>query len=65
MSERMPFGFIFLQKIVGIIITALGAVLTFYTYDNPNIPVMASFFFSATGLILVVIGMLLLILRIK
>jgi hypothetical protein len=61
MSDRMTFGITFLEKISGIIIATIGALLAYYTYNSPDLPVLASFFFLAAGLILAVLGLILLI----
>lgn len=57
----MSFGLVFLEKILGIIIAVMGALLTYYTYNSPSIPAIASFFFMVAGVILIVVGLLLLI----
>ena len=61
MSERLSFGITFLEKLLGIIMAAIGALLTYYTYTGPDIPAIASFFFLAAGIILVIIGIILVI----
>ena len=61
MSDRMTFGITFLEKISGIIIAVIGALLAYYTYNSPGLPALASFFFLAAGLILAVLGLILLI----
>ena len=61
MSDRLSFGVTFIEKILGIITAVIGALLVYYTYYSPDIPSIASFFFSGAGLILVVIGVILVI----
>ena len=57
----MTFGIAFLEKILGIIIAVIGALLAYFTYQSPGVPAIASFFFLGAGLILVAVGAILVV----
>jgi len=61
MSDRLTFGIAFLEKILGIIIAVIGALLAYFTYQSPDVPAMASFFFLGAGLVLLAVGAILVV----
>lgn len=61
MSEGMPFGLTFAEKILGIIIALIGLILAYYSLNSPDVSGIARGFFIAGGIILIMLGLLLLI----
>ena len=61
MSNRKTFGVAFAEKIIGIILVVVGAALTYYTYVSTEAAGMSANFFSAAGVILIILGALLVI----
>ena len=63
MSKRNLFGLSFAEKIFGIIIAAIGIILTYYTYTNPDAAGISTQYFLAAGIILIVLGVILVIVK--
>ncbi len=63
MSSKAPVGLTIMEKLIGLIMIAVGAITFYATYTNlASLPV-DPLIFLATGIILIVVGILLLIAR--
>ena len=57
MSKTMPrFGVVFAEKVLGIVLLAIGIILTYETYANPTAAGMAGPVFIVIGVIIVAFG---------
>lgn len=61
MSKRTSEGLAFTEKLLGMIIALLGAILMYQTYGNRDIGGIATAFFIGGGLLLIIVGAVLLI----
>ncbi len=63
LSSKAPVGLTIMEKLIGLIMIAVGAITFYATYTNlASLPV-DPLIFLATGIILIVVGILLLIAR--
>ena len=63
MSEEMPAGLFFFEKVIGLILIIIGAVVAYITAANPPTGDISNFtsFFILGGIILIGIGIFLII----
>jgi hypothetical protein len=62
MSKTMPkFGVVFAEKVLGILLLAIGIVLTYETYVNSTDAGMAGPIFIVVGVILTAFGIVLIL----
>jgi len=59
MSEKQISGLSVLEKIVGVIIMIVGAILTYQTYENMNAAGLSAWFFIFLGVAVLLIGAIL------
>ena len=65
MSERYNFILVYVERILGIIITLIGIALTYNTYTNQLSAGWGAGYFTAIGIFLIFLGVLMLIVKIK
>ncbi len=61
MSGRVALIFTAIEKIIGLVMIAIGAALTYYTYTSLSAAGASAVFFIGSGLILIVVGIFLVI----
>ena len=61
MSEKIPAGLLLVEKVFGLILIVIGAVVVYFTFTSPPIGDAGTFssFFSIAGIIVLGIGILL------
>jgi len=62
-SEERPASLVFIEKIFGLILAVIGLILTYNTYLNLKAAGTAAPFFIATGVLLMILGLVLVISR--
>jgi hypothetical protein len=65
MSKNAPIVVFFVEKISGIILSILGLILIYYTYDNLSLVGSIKIFSFVSGVVLLILGLILLIVRSK
>lgn len=63
MSREAPSGLAVAEKILGIIILIIGILLSYNTYTNIEAARLGANIFFATGIALVILGLILIIAR--
>jgi len=61
LSKEAPIGLTFMEKLIGLVMIAIGAITFYVTYTNLGSAGASPILFLAAGLTLVVLGFLLLI----
>jgi len=65
MSERYDFILVYAEKIIGIILALIGIALTYNTYNNQSAAGWAAGYFTAIGVFLILLGLLMMIVKTK
>ena len=65
MSEKKALGLIATEKILGLIILIIGAILTYYTQTSPEAAKLLTGFFTFTGITLIILGTIMIIAKTK
>jgi len=65
MSKEAPFGLTFMEKLIGLLIIAVGALWFYTTYTNIGSLDPASVMFLGVALALIILGIVLLIAKIE
>ncbi len=65
MSKEVPTVLVFAEKISGIIIAIIGLLLINFTYTSMNAAGITALFFIAVGVLLIVLGFILLIVKME
>jgi len=65
MSEKYDFILVYAEKIIGIILALIGGALTYNTYTNQSAAGWGAGYFTAIGVFLVFLGLLMLIVKTK
>jgi len=63
-KERLS-GLVIAQKILGIIVVIIGISMSYYTYNNMDAAGLGANLFIATGIALAILGLILIIARVK
>jgi len=63
MSEEAPIGLTIMEKLMGLIIILIGAITFYVTYTNMASTGPLLTFFLAVGLVLVVLGIVIVIVK--
>jgi len=65
MSEGYEFILTYAERIIGVILVLIGVALTYNTYNNQSAAGWAAGYFTVIGIILVFLGLLTLIVKLK
>jgi hypothetical protein len=62
MSKTRPtFGIVLAEKILGVLLLAIGIILTYETYNNPTVAGMTGPFVLIVGVIMVAFGIIMIL----